>query len=215
MASAGLEQQSRTPVITARLGRLLGVVLLLFSLLVVNSVYLAAITWLEYRSGGIYQDYFYLLMFLLHLVLGLLLILPLLVFALAHMRRAWLRSQPLRGACGYGTVQCRPAAVVQWPAADPVRFFRGQRSAAAANRLLAACRQPVCRCLAIRTAPTGGATDSLARRCALVSRGCAPSPGSCCCGTWACVTAPTLHTSLLSRRRWQCCPAVRPFRWNT
>jgi len=91
MGSAGLEQQFRTPVITARLGRLLGVVLLLFSLLVVNSVYLAAITWLEYRSGGIYQDYFYLLMFLLHLALGLLLILPLLVFALAHMRRAWQR----------------------------------------------------------------------------------------------------------------------------
>jgi tetratricopeptide (TPR) repeat protein len=91
MGSAGSQQQSRTPVITASLGRLLGVVLLLFSLLVVNSVYLAAITWLEYRSGGIYQDYFYLLMFLLHLALGLLLTLPLLVFALAHMRRAWRR----------------------------------------------------------------------------------------------------------------------------
>jgi tetratricopeptide (TPR) repeat protein len=91
MGSAGLQQQSRTPVITARLGRLLGLVLLLFALLVVNSVYLAAITWLEYRSGGIYQDYFYLLMFLLHLALGLLLTVPLLVFALAHMRRAWQR----------------------------------------------------------------------------------------------------------------------------
>jgi tetratricopeptide (TPR) repeat protein len=91
MDSAGSEQQYRPPVITARLGRLLGMVLLLFSLLVVNSVYLAAITWLEYRSGGIYQDYFYLLMFLLHLALGLLLVLPLLLFALAHMRRAWRR----------------------------------------------------------------------------------------------------------------------------
>ena len=68
MGSAGSEQQSRTPVITARLGRLLGGVLLLFSLLVVNSVYLAAITWLEYRSGEIYQDYFYQLMFFLHLL---------------------------------------------------------------------------------------------------------------------------------------------------
>ena len=46
MDSAGSEQQYRPPVITARLGRLLGMVLLLFSLLVVNSVYLAAITWL-------------------------------------------------------------------------------------------------------------------------------------------------------------------------
>jgi tetratricopeptide (TPR) repeat protein len=92
MGSAIPEQLSRTPVLNARLGRLLGIVLLLFSLLVVNSVYLLVITWLEYRSGGIYQDYFYLLMFLLHLALGLLLVLPLLLFALAHMRRAWRRT---------------------------------------------------------------------------------------------------------------------------
>jgi len=91
MASAFPDQKSPRPVITARLGRLLGVVLLLFSLLVVNSVYLGVVSWLEYRSGELYQDYFYLLMFLVHLALGLLLTLPLLLFALAHMRRAWQR----------------------------------------------------------------------------------------------------------------------------
>jgi tetratricopeptide (TPR) repeat protein len=79
------------PVVNARLGRLLGAVFLLFALLVVNSVYLGAITLLEQAGDTIYQDYFYLLMFLLHLLLGLLLVVPLLLFAVAHMRRAWRR----------------------------------------------------------------------------------------------------------------------------
>ncbi len=76
------------PVITQRLGKLLTAVFVLFALMVVNSVYLAAITLLEESTGRLYQDYFYLLMFLAHLVLGLLLILPFLMFALGHMRRA-------------------------------------------------------------------------------------------------------------------------------
>jgi tetratricopeptide (TPR) repeat protein len=79
------------PVVNARLGRLLGVVILLFSLLVVDSVYLAVITLLEQLGGNVHQNYFYLLMFLLHLTLGLLITLPVVVFALAHMRRAWRR----------------------------------------------------------------------------------------------------------------------------
>jgi tetratricopeptide (TPR) repeat protein len=77
--------------VDARLGRLLGAVFLLFALLAVNSVYLGAITLLEQAGDAIYQDYFYLLMFLLHLLLGLLLVVPLLLFAVAHMRRAWRR----------------------------------------------------------------------------------------------------------------------------
>mgnify|MGYP001818570294 CR=1 FL=1 len=79
------------PVIDARLGRLLGVVLLLFALLALNSVYLAAISLLEQFSGAIHQNYFYLLMFLLHLALGLLLTVPVILFGLGHMRRAWQR----------------------------------------------------------------------------------------------------------------------------
>ncbi len=72
------------PVINARLGRLLGGVILLFSLLVVDSVYLVAISLLEQLSGAVHQNYFYLLMFLLHLALGLLITLPLLVFAIGQ-----------------------------------------------------------------------------------------------------------------------------------
>ena len=86
----------------ARLGRLLGIVILLFSLLALNSVYLAAISLLEQLSGEIHQNYFYLLMFLLHLVLGLLITLPVIVFALAHMRRAWRRPNRYAVRAGMG-----------------------------------------------------------------------------------------------------------------
>jgi len=68
--------------------RLLSLVFLLFALLVVNSTYLAAITLLEHYTAEVHQDFFYLSMFLLHLALGLLLIVPFLVFGVLHMRRA-------------------------------------------------------------------------------------------------------------------------------
>jgi tetratricopeptide (TPR) repeat protein len=100
MTSAGSGTKTGKPVVDARLGRLLGVVFLLFSLLVVNSVYLGAITLLEQTSNEIYQDYFYLLMFLVHLLLGLLLTVPVIIFAIGHMRRAW--SRPNRYAIRAG-----------------------------------------------------------------------------------------------------------------
>jgi len=67
---------------------LLATVFLLFALLVVNSAYLGGISLLEFWQGRAYQDAFYLGMFLAHLVLGLLLVLPFLAFGLAHMRKA-------------------------------------------------------------------------------------------------------------------------------
>jgi tetratricopeptide (TPR) repeat protein len=100
MTSADSGVKTDKPVMNARLGRLLGVVFLLFSLLVVNSVYLSAITILEQTNNEIYQDYFYLLMFFVHLVLGLLLTVPVIIFAIGHMRRAW--SRPNRYAIRAG-----------------------------------------------------------------------------------------------------------------
>ncbi|MBM3846456.1 MAG: hypothetical protein FJ405_09245, partial [Verrucomicrobia bacterium] len=55
---------------------LLYTILALFALLAANSVYLAAITFLEWFKGLSYQNYFYMVMFGAHLVLGLLLLLP-------------------------------------------------------------------------------------------------------------------------------------------
>jgi tetratricopeptide (TPR) repeat protein len=76
------------PVIGDGLRGLLRLVFLLVALLVVNSTYLAAITLLEYVTAEIHQDFFYLSMFLLHLALGLVLIVPFVVFGILHLRRA-------------------------------------------------------------------------------------------------------------------------------
>ncbi len=91
MTAADLDRTRDKPVVSERLRRLLGLVFLLFALLVVNSVYLVTITYLEHSSNQIHQDYFYLLMFLLHLAMGLLLTVPVILFGLTHMRRAWRR----------------------------------------------------------------------------------------------------------------------------
>ena len=62
--------------------------LLLVGLLFVNSTYLAAISLLEHLTADVVQDYVYLSMFLGHLALGLLLIVPFLLFGALHLRRA-------------------------------------------------------------------------------------------------------------------------------
>jgi len=84
-----------------RLHKLLVAVLLLVALLVANSVFLAAITALEWYSGKSYQDYFYMLMFLAHLVLGLLLVVPLIVFGCIHMAITFRRKNRRAVRAGY------------------------------------------------------------------------------------------------------------------
>jgi tetratricopeptide (TPR) repeat protein len=79
------------PVVGPRLGRLLSAVFAGFVLLTVNALYLLTITSLEAFTGRGYQDYFYQLMFLLHLTVGLVIILPVVVFGMAHLRKAWRR----------------------------------------------------------------------------------------------------------------------------
>lgn len=96
-ASAGSVSRRRyVPVIGPRLRKLLFVVLGLFALLTVDSLYLGGITLLEWQSGETYQDYFYQIMFLVHLALGLLIVLPVIVFGIIHLRNAW--SRPNRRA---------------------------------------------------------------------------------------------------------------------
>ncbi len=80
------------PVVTPGLRRLLVVVLALFGLLAVNSLYLVVINAAGQLSDQNYENYFYLLMFLAHLGLGLLLLVPALLFGALHLRRAWRRD---------------------------------------------------------------------------------------------------------------------------
>ena len=78
----------RRPVINRWLKLLLGAVFLLTGLMLVNSVYLISVTLAEHILQIDLQNTSYLLMFLAHLALGLLLVIPLVVFGLLHYRRA-------------------------------------------------------------------------------------------------------------------------------
>lgn len=79
---------------------LLWVSLALFALLIVNSVYLVGIRVLGLSTGESYEDWFYMTMFLSHLVLGLAIILPIIAFGLLHMRRV--HDHPNRRAVAAG-----------------------------------------------------------------------------------------------------------------
>lgn len=90
-----------TPPIGKRLKRLLFVVFALLSLLCANSLYLATITFLEWQRGETYQNQFYMVMFLGHVVLGLIFLLPFIVFGLIHMLTARKRKNKRAIRVGY------------------------------------------------------------------------------------------------------------------
>ncbi len=99
-ASTNPPARTRGPVVPPALRRLLWVVFGLFALLSVDSVYLVAVTVLEASTGQMLQDWFYQIVFLAHLALGLLILVPAVLFGALHMRRAW--SRPNRRAVHAG-----------------------------------------------------------------------------------------------------------------
>ena len=90
-----------TPPIGKRLKRLLFVVFALLSLLCANSLYLATITFLEWQRGETYQNQFYMAMFLGHVVLGIIFLLPFVAFGLIHMLTARKRKNKRAIRVGY------------------------------------------------------------------------------------------------------------------
>ncbi len=108
--AAGRPRIRYVPAVGPRLRKLLLVVFVLFALLAVDSVYLGTITWFEWWSGNTLQDYFYQVVFLLHLVLGFLIIAPVIVFGPLHFRNAWKR--PNRRAVGAGIALFSTALVL-------------------------------------------------------------------------------------------------------
>lgn len=76
-----------TPAVGPRLKVLLATIFGIVALLGANSVYLVAITVL----GEEYQNQFYMFMFLMHLTLGLVVVVPFLVFAFGHLATAFRR----------------------------------------------------------------------------------------------------------------------------
>ncbi|MEY3142656.1 MAG: hypothetical protein RLY21_1149 [Planctomycetota bacterium] len=91
------------PAVGPKLKWLLAAVFGLFAILVVNSVYLSTITFLEWRSGDSLQGEFYLWNFLAHLVLGFALVVPTIVFGAMHWRNVSNRPNPRAIAAGIAT----------------------------------------------------------------------------------------------------------------
>ncbi|MFO1511813.1 MAG: multiheme c-type cytochrome [Verrucomicrobiota bacterium] len=96
-------RQKYVRAIGPRLRILLYFIFALVALLAANSVYLSAITFLEWLKSDpnqTYQNWFYMVMFGTHLVLGLVLVLPVVIFGLVHMKNS--HDRPNRRAVKVG-----------------------------------------------------------------------------------------------------------------
>src|SRR5688572_22537975 len=85
----------------------------LVAILIANSVYLSAITYLEWLKadpGVTYQNWFYMVMFGAHLGLGLLIVLPIVIFGIIHIRNA--HDRPNRRAVKVGYLLFATSLVV-------------------------------------------------------------------------------------------------------
>jgi len=89
------------PAVGPRLKKLLLFVFAVVALLGANSLYLASITFQEWLTGFTYQNYFYQIMFLVHLALGLVLLLPFLTFGIIHLLTARNRRNRRAVRVGY------------------------------------------------------------------------------------------------------------------
>ncbi len=97
-------------VVGPRLKQLLWVVFALFALISINSIYLLAVRVLERLTGESWQNTVYLSMFLFHLLIGLLLVVPVIVYGVIHYRNA--RHRPNRRAIQAGLALFFSAIVV-------------------------------------------------------------------------------------------------------
>jgi tetratricopeptide (TPR) repeat protein len=100
-ASASPKKRGYVPAIGPGLKKLLTVLFIITSLLGANSLYLGTITFLEWQRGQGYQNQFYMFMFLGHLVLGFVLLLPFLVFGTVHLVTARKRKNKRAIRVGY------------------------------------------------------------------------------------------------------------------
>lgn len=96
-----LTKRVYVPAIGPQLKKLLYALFAILSLLGANSLYLATITFLEWERGESYQNQFYMFMFLAHVVLGLILLIPFLVFGITHLITARNRKNKRAIRVGY------------------------------------------------------------------------------------------------------------------
>ncbi|MEM6455639.1 MAG: multiheme c-type cytochrome [Acidobacteriota bacterium] len=99
--AAPKKKRRYVPAVGPRLQKVLAVVFGLFALLSVNAAYLVGVTLTEWWTGQTYQNWFYQLMFLAHLVLGLVIVVPVIVFGVVHMRNTYDRRKRRAVYLGY------------------------------------------------------------------------------------------------------------------
>ena len=89
------------PAVGPRLRILMWFVYALIAMLGANSVYLAMVTFLSWNSGRTYENWFYMLMFGGHLLLGLAVLVPFLVFIFVHISNTRFRKNKRAIRVGY------------------------------------------------------------------------------------------------------------------
>lgn len=89
------------PAVGPRLRILMWFVFALIAVLGANSVYLAAVTFLSWKTGQTYENWFYMLMFGGHLLLGFFMLVPFLVFVLIHLFNTRFRKNKRAIRVGY------------------------------------------------------------------------------------------------------------------
>ncbi|MEM7081679.1 MAG: tetratricopeptide repeat protein [Pseudomonadota bacterium] len=94
------KRRKYVPAVGPKLKKLLIAVFVLFALLSANAIYLVATSLLEWSTGNTYQNFFYQYMFLAHLALGLIVILPVIVYGAIHIKNA--HNRPNRRAVKVG-----------------------------------------------------------------------------------------------------------------
>jgi tetratricopeptide (TPR) repeat protein len=99
-----------TPAIGSRLRPLLWIILIGFALLGANGFYLSSVTALTWYKGSTQQTPFYMLMVGLHLLLGFLIVVPFVIFGVAHLATSWKR--PNKSAVRYGLALLFAALVI-------------------------------------------------------------------------------------------------------
>ncbi len=101
---ATLDRRGRVyqPTVGPKLRVVLLTIFLLFALLGANSVYLASLKVMNWWTGKSYEDWFYQWMFLGHLLLGFLFLLPFVIFVSLHLRVALKRPNRTAVRLGLG-----------------------------------------------------------------------------------------------------------------
>ena len=165
--------------------RLLVAVLVVLALLVVDSVYLGAVSFVQWLTGQVIENGFYQAMFLVHLALGTLVIAPTIVFGAMHLRRAINRPNRIAVRLGLGlfvTALLLFASGIALTRGLP--WFELKHELARVVTYWLARTNTRCRNLVIHSSPSRWSTNPLAFRC---YGGC----GECGCGRrWHRSTTP-------------------------